>query len=140
MSQKYNEGDLIPFKTWRHHGSWVPFTFNYRTNGYNYHDDSSHRHRDFASRVKILKRHDAHLNVGNGEICRLIVQCTDDVYEESQGVSTWCRTYVRKPSPLYVRLAIWTIESTQTSKSWMSWCVQVVRTLPASFATMVVVS
>ncbi|KAG6355994.1 hypothetical protein INS49_015379 [Diaporthe citri] len=126
LPPKHYKDDLIPLKTWRHHGIWAAFTFAYRTNSCKYRDDSSHRHRDFANRVETLPRHDAHVNPRTGELCPLIVQCTDDVYEEAHGVTTWCRTYVRKPSPFYVRLAIWTSGSTQDSKSWTTWRVQVV--------------
>ncbi|KAI7774010.1 hypothetical protein LA080_009474 [Diaporthe eres] len=71
---------LIPLKTWRHHGRRSAFIFTYRTNSHKYIDDSSYRHRDFASRVEVMKRHDAHLDIRTGKLCRLIVQCTDDFF------------------------------------------------------------
>lgn len=139
LSQEYDQDDLIPLRTWRHHGAWAAFTFAYRTNSCRYRDTSIYRHRDFASRVEMLPLHDAQLKLGSGKLSRLIVQRTDDVYE-AQGMTTWCRTYVRKPSPYYIRLAIWTIDYTHDSQSWIGWCIQVLRTIPVSLVTMILVS
>lgn len=137
-SKDAGKDDIIPLKTWRHHGLSSFFSFAYRTNSCKYSDSSAYRHRDFASRVEILRLHDAHLSSRKGKLRQLVVQCTDDVYE-SQGMATWCRTYVRKPSPYFVRLAIWTLDPTHDSKRWMSWCVQFLRSFPAGLAMMVVV-
>lgn len=136
--QKASKDGIIPLKTWRHHGLSATFQFAYRTNGCKYSDGSTYRHRDFASRIEMLRLCDTYLSFNNGRLRRLVVQCTDDVYE-AQGVSTWYRTYVRKPSPYFVRLAMWTLDCAHDWNSWMSLYAQLLRLLPAAFATIPVV-
>lgn len=136
--QKTSKDGIITLKTWRHHGLSATFGFAYRTNGYNYSDGSTYRHRDFASRIEMLRLCDTYLSFKNGKLRQLVVQCTDDVYE-AQGVTTWYRTYVRKPSPYFVRLAMWTLDCAHDWNSWMNLYAQLLRLFPAALATIPVV-
>jgi len=55
---------------------------------------------------------------------------------ERTGTTTWRRTYVRKVSPLVVRIATWVIDFSYDPDSWSDWGVQLLRAFPAALAMM----
>ncbi|KAI1424996.1 hypothetical protein F5Y12DRAFT_784935 [Xylaria sp. FL1777] len=91
------------------------------------------RHRDFAGRVRIVPLEDRYLHHGDGSLRKLIVSCTDELLEGAD-TTTWRRTYLRKVSPLKVRIATWVIDFSYDPKSWDDWWIQLLRCLPAAFA------
>ncbi|KAH7144513.1 hypothetical protein B0J13DRAFT_595923 [Dactylonectria estremocensis] len=78
-------------------------------------------------------RSDRYLHHNDGYLRNLHVACTDDIYTGS-GNSTWKRTYVRKVTPLKVRLATWVVDFSYDPESWADWSIMILRALPAAFA------
>jgi hypothetical protein len=76
---------------------------------------------------------DRYLHQSDGRLRKLIVATTDDIFK-APGTTTWRRTYIRKTSPLTVRLATWVIDFTYDPKSWEDWWVMLLRTFPAAIA------
>ena len=107
--------------------------------GYIYNSERIYRHRDFAGRVKQGPYEDRYLHHSDGKLRRLIVACTDDIFQ-APGTSTWRRTYIRKVSPLRVRLATWVIDFSYDPKSWEDWWAMLLRAFPAALAVQFVVS
>ncbi|KAK0612126.1 hypothetical protein B0T14DRAFT_441010 [Immersiella caudata] len=92
-------------------------------------------HRDSMGRAVEKPAEDRYIHALDGKLRRLLVQCTDDVFDAG-GLATWRRTYVRKVSPLGARLATWVTDYHTTTNTWEDFWVQVLRTLPAAFAMM----
>ena len=107
--------------------------------GYQYPSAAKYRHRDFAGRVREEPYGDRYLHHYNGELRKLIVACTDEIFE-GPDTTTWRRTYVRKVSPLTVRLATWVIDFSYDPQSWNDWWVMLLRAFPAALAMQFVVS
>lgn len=142
-SEKPNRLDKefpMELKSWKHIFTsetawrWV-FTHHYQEPNYRYQDGTIYRHRDYAGRIKKKTMSDRYLHHWNGYLRKLIVQCTDDMFERT-GTTTWRRTYVRKVSPLVVRIATWVIDFSYDPDSWSDWGVQLLRAFPAALAMM----
>jgi hypothetical protein len=82
---------------------------------------------------------DRYLHHYNGYLRKLIVQCTDDIFEAKSNV-TWSRTYVRKQAPLKVRMATWVIDFSYDPESWNDWWVMILRAFPAAIGMSLAVS
>ncbi|KAK0636050.1 hypothetical protein B0T17DRAFT_587350 [Bombardia bombarda] len=106
---------------------------HYQKPGWVYQDEQKYRHRDFAGRVCFKPLSDRYLHHHDGYLRNLIVQCTDDLFSAPSN-STWRRTYVRKVSPLKVRLATWVIDFSYDPESWEDWWIMFLRALPAAIA------
>lgn len=66
----------------------------------------SFRHRDCMARVWQGAEDDRYLSPFDGHISKLLVQCTDEIYE-NPGTSSYRRTYIRNVSTRMLRLANW---------------------------------
>ncbi|KAK3936410.1 hypothetical protein QBC46DRAFT_419300 [Diplogelasinospora grovesii] len=107
---------------------------HYKAPGYRYQSQLTYRHRDKAGRVRDkLPYEDRYIHHYDGKLRKLIVACTDEIFV-NQSTSTWRRTYVRKVSPLTVRLATWVIDFTYDPASWEDWWVMLLRAFPAAMA------
>lgn len=104
-----------------------------RLPAYRYTTNKIYRHRDFAGREKKGPYEDRYLHEKDGRLRKLIVATTDGIFA-APGTTTWRRTYVRKTSPLTVRVATWVIDFTYDPKSWGDWGVLLLRTFPAALA------
>lgn len=80
-------------------------------------------------RVKEVPYDDRYLHHETGELRKLIVSCTDDIFSSDSTV-TWRRTYMRNCSPLSIRLATWIIDVQGRPDEWWTWCKMVGRTFP----------
>lgn len=98
----------------------------------------TYRHRDWQSRVTTGPYTDRYIHHYDGRLRKLIVACTDNIFE-GPDTSTWRRTYVRKVSPLKVRLATWVIDFTYEPESWGDWGIMLLRAFPAALALQFVV-
>lgn len=126
-------------KAWQHifgpqklHIRWIS-THYIKFPGWKYESSQTFRHRDFAGRVKEKPLEDRYLHHETGELRKLIVACSDDLFE-GQDTTTWRRTYIRMVSPLQVRIATWVIDFSYDPKSWDDWWIMLLRALPAAFA------
>ncbi|KAH8887306.1 hypothetical protein GQ53DRAFT_873055 [Thozetella sp. PMI_491] len=106
---------------------------HYKLPAYKVASDQTYRHCDWAGRVKIGPHEDRYIHPIDGRLRKLIVATTDDIFE-APGTTTWRRTYVRKTSPLAVRLATWVIDFSYDPKSWEDYMVMLLRTFPAALA------
>jgi hypothetical protein len=111
----------------------------YRRPNYRYQGGEVFRHKDSAGRVRETTASDRYLHHHDGRLRNLIVQCTDDIFRAT-GTSTWRRTYIRRVSPLVIRIATWVIDYSYHPESWGDWLVQLLRAIPAAIAMMFVVS
>ncbi|KAL1615920.1 hypothetical protein SLS54_008754 [Diplodia seriata] len=78
----------------------------YQEPAWKYDPSYSYRHRDGMTRVWQGAEDDRYLSPYDGHIAKLVVQCTDDIYE-NPGNSTYRRTYIRNVSTKMLRLANW---------------------------------
>ena len=107
--------------------------------GYAYQTLKTHRHRDWQNRVFTGPYEDRYIHHYDGRLRKLIVACTDDIFQESN-TATWRRTYVRKVSPLKVRVATWVIDFSYEPDSWEDWGIMLLRAFPAALAIQFLVS
>ncbi|KAJ6258195.1 hypothetical protein Dda_7114 [Drechslerella dactyloides] len=105
----------------------------YKMPDYVYQSPDTFRHRDYAGRVFEGPQFDRYLHHNTGKLRKLIVACTDDIYQ-ARGTSTWRRTYVRNQASLKVRIATWVIDYSDNPGSWETWFVQLLKAFPAAFA------
>lgn len=138
---------VIPLKSWRYRfdaTSWRPrFTHHFREPNCVYHASSTlMRHRDAMGRLTHKPMGDRYLHAQSGDLRKLIVQCSDDVFDNNtrfgggSGGATWRRTYVRKTSPLAARMATWVTDYKTNYGGWSDFWVQALRTIPAAFGMM----
>lgn len=90
-------------------------------------------------RVKEIPYDDRYLHHSTGELRRLIVSCTDEVFS-SESTVTWRRTYIRNCSPLTIRLATWIIDVQGHPNSLWTWCKMAIKTIPGGLLMSAVVS
>lgn len=91
------------------------------------------RHRDFVGRIRIGPLEDRYLHHTNGCLRKLIVACTDELFEDNDS-TTWRRTYLRNVAPMKVRIASWVTDYCHDPESWKCWWIQRLRYLPAALA------
>lgn len=106
------------------------FPHLYRKPGFGYEHLSNHRHSDVFNREYTGGYDDRYLSPYDGKIKRLVVQATDDVYDNTKN-GTWRRTFIRNISPFYLRLANWPLNHVDytrkggpTSEDWPMICVK----------------
>lgn len=97
------------------------------------------RHRDIMGRVTEVPYDDRYLHHQTGELRRLVVACTDDIFTMDSTV-TWRRTYIRNCSPRTIRFATWIIDVQGHPDSVWTWCKMAVRTIPGGLLMSVFVS
>jgi len=107
--------------------------------GYAYQSLQTYRHRDWQGRITNGPYEDRYIHHNDGRLRKLIVASTDSLFE-GPGTTTWRRTYVRKVSPLTVRLATWVIDFAYEPESWADWSIMLLRAFPAALAMQFVVS
>ncbi|KAF4539923.1 3-hydroxyisobutyrate dehydrogenase [Lasiodiplodia theobromae] len=78
----------------------------YQEPAWKYDQAYSYRHRDGMTRVWQGAEDDRYISPYDGHIAKLVVQCTDEIYE-NPGNSTYRRTYIRNVSTKMLRLANW---------------------------------
>ncbi|KAK5346010.1 hypothetical protein LTS03_007596 [Exophiala xenobiotica] len=82
-----------------------------------------HRHRDAVSRIHKGVEDDRFI-APDSHIERMMVQCTDEIYEGPRN-STWRRTFVRNKAPAAIRVANWPMNTAPldsehwTQHDWM---------------------
>lgn len=73
---------------------------------------------------------DRYLSPFDGHLAKLVVQCTQDIYERSPKESTYRHTFVRNVSPLYLMAANWPFEGVKGSmgtwgeSEWVGVCLK----------------
>lgn len=72
---------------------------------------------------------DRYLHHETGELRKLIVSCTDEIFSSDSTV-TWRRTYIRNCSPRTVRLATWIIDVQGHPDGLWTWCKMAAKTIP----------
>ncbi|KAJ4385221.1 hypothetical protein N0V93_010282 [Gnomoniopsis smithogilvyi] len=90
---------------------------------------SPYRYRDVMGRVTEVSYDDRYLHHETGELRKLIVACTDEIFS-SESTVTWRRTYVRNCSPLTIRLATWIMDVQGHPDGWWTWCKMAAKTIP----------
>ncbi|KAK6523505.1 hypothetical protein TWF281_001485 [Arthrobotrys megalospora] len=100
--------------------------------GYVYQSTEKFRHRDYLGRVFEGPQFDRYLHHKTGKLRKLIVSCTDDIYQGA-GTSTWRRTYVRSQAGLKVRIATWVVDYSKDPNDWETWFTQLLKAFPAAF-------
>ncbi|KAL7777032.1 hypothetical protein CFE70_007453 [Pyrenophora teres f. teres 0-1] len=88
----------------------------YRKPGFGYQKLAQYRHRDFMDRIHEGDLDDRYISSWDGMVSKLVVQATDDIYENNTG-STYRRTFVRNVSPIYMRLANWPFNHIDPTKN-----------------------
>jgi len=106
------------------------FPHFYRKPGFGYEHLGNHRHSDVFNREYSGGYDDRYLSPYDGKIKRLVVQATDDIYDNTEN-GTWRRTFIRNISPFYLRLANWPLNHVDytrnggpTSEDWPMICVK----------------
>lgn len=133
-------------KTWGHIFSSTTETrfrwkrpHHYQDPNFRYASAAIFRHRDYAGRVREEPQGDRYLHALDGNLRKLIVQCTDGLFT-APGTTTWRRTYVRRVSPLTVRVATWVIDYKDKPEGPADYAVLLGRTVVASVAMFFTVS
>jgi len=85
------------------------------------------------NRVLTVPVDDRYIHPLDGHLAKLYVQATDQLYD-SQGTTTWRRTYIRNVAPRNVRIATWPIDFSINPQSWKDWGIILLRFIPSSFA------
>ncbi|EDU46851.1 hypothetical protein PtrSN002B_008479 [Pyrenophora tritici-repentis] len=88
----------------------------YRKPGFGYQKLAQYRHRDFMDRIHEGDLDDRYISSWDGMVSKLVVQATDDIYENNTG-STYRRTFIRNVSPIYMRLANWPFNHIDPTKN-----------------------
>ncbi|KAH6666428.1 hypothetical protein B0J14DRAFT_202658 [Halenospora varia] len=92
------------------------------------------RHRDVMQRVWYGPDEDRYLSPWDGHLAKLVVQCTQDIYERLPKNSTYRHTFVRNVSPIYLLAANWPFEGVSTEAAkWdeHEWTMVCLKWLPA---------
>lgn len=101
------------------------------------------RHRDVMQRVWYGPDEDRYLSPWDGHLAKLVVQCTQDIYERLPKNSTYRHTFVRNVSPIYLLAANWPFEGVSTEAAkWdeHEWTMICLKWLPACTWLLCVVS
>ncbi|KAF2826165.1 hypothetical protein CC86DRAFT_406457 [Ophiobolus disseminans] len=88
----------------------------YRKPGLAYQKISQHRHRDVFDREWTGDYDDRYISAFDGRVSKLVVQATDDIYENNVS-STYRRTFIVNIAPLFMRLANWPFNHVDYSKN-----------------------
>lgn len=114
----------------------------YQRAGRKYVAQKVERHRDVMGRVKHNTEDDRYLSPIDGRLAKLVVQCTDELYNGVQN-STWRRTFIRNHGSILLRIANWPTKSVSSSnpKTWNGeeWAMVVVRWIPSVLGLFVLV-
>ena len=84
-------------------------------------------------RLRVFQMDDRYISPYDGHLAKLHVQATDQLYD-SQGTTTWRRTYIRSVAPMSFRIATWPIDFAVDPQSWKDWGIIFLKFIPASFA------
>lgn len=109
----------------------------YQKSGYKYESKTVERHRDGMGREKYTTEDDRYLSPWDGRLAKLVVQCTDELYDGPQN-TTWRRTFIRNWGPILLRVANWPTKTVSSSNpaewSGEDWGMIIVRWIPSVLA------